>query len=173
MALKTATRRSPTGIIEGSPKGSERAYFKVPLREPIDITLNPTMDGVYVDTGRIKDLLVASKRSTYSSIHTHPVVYLVPKPTDRCLPSGQDIFTFMCHSDEKVMIIAARGLGGTVYAYSITRKTRETPKPESQADKERLRAWFENSGIGDSQTERILERYYLQYRTLDRKLLRA
>jgi hypothetical protein len=170
MPLKVA-RRTATEVIERSPLGPERVYFKSPLRGPVDITLRSTMDSVSSDIRRLEALLWACGRKTYVGIHTHPFASFVERPAERCMPSTQDLYAFMSQSEQRTMVIAARDVNnGTVFAYSFTRKTRKTPKIESVRDLDQFELLLNPLLSFEKHVQKVIAEYHLQHRVFDIRL---
>ncbi len=167
MLLETK-RRTVAEEITRSPIGEERVYLKIPLRQLVDISLNPTCFSVDSDIKQIKVMLRRLGRETCVSVHTHPLINAGEDPETCCRPSAQDIHTFLNRSEERTMIIAARELAhGIVLAYSFTRKTLKTPKIENKNEEDKLESLLNPllSSIIDGHVRKLMAKYHLQYRT--------
>lgn len=167
MPAKEVTRK-PAEVIERSPCDAERFYFKVPLRGIVDVSLTTSRFGIDTDTEQIRSLLVQTGRRRYSSIHTHFTDPSFPNSWS-CGPSARDLFTFICDRDQRAMIIALRdSKTGSVVAYSFTRKTGQTPKPQTQRERSDLVNFvFEDPYLCDMNVGKVMTAYRLQYAFLD------
>jgi hypothetical protein len=158
-------RRTATEAIERSPPDCERAFLKLPCREPVDISVRPSLLRVSTDSKQVAEILRRNGRNSYTSVHTHPLVAMTPLKFI-CLPSATDVCSLLCQPDERAMVIAARSRSsGVVAAYSFIRKTKRTPK---FAKEDRAALSFQVFSISFMELDilRALKEFHLQYRVL-------
>jgi len=124
-------RKSPTEILEKVPLPKyEHSWIKDARGKPKLISRPKRGNEHFVYPTYLRNKVARLMHPTRNlmRIHTHTDTEN-PYRTNRCFPSGPDVFMFLCDNRAKTDVIAQQDKNGKVFGYTFIRKTSKTPRP--------------------------------------------